>query len=194
MLDRCARRRRSATAAAPATPAVLCRRRIAGAFNQRSCKYRRRVSYLRSLCLGKARRDVLLRTINLLLDAALHSGLRARCLRRGSPGRVLGTCLGRVLIQRAPRLDFELVAHAHRLLDIRSAHHPGIKHERAARFKSSVSYNSSTLKHDSQEQLCSKGATPLQRHHCTTRRDCKRERCVASSRSQPSQAPRPTLG
>ena len=83
-------------------------------------------------------------------------------LARTSPWDALGTRL----IQRAPRSTDGCPSTS--LLDLQSAHHPGIKHERAARFKSSVSYNSSTLKHDSQEQLCSKGATPLQRHHSTT--------------------------
>ncbi len=87
---------------------------------------------------------------------------------RGSRGRVLGTCLERALIRGLLDSTGELVCHCASLGAFRAHITRASKHERAARFKSSVSYNSSTLKHDSQEQLCSKGATPLQRHHSTT--------------------------
>ena len=126
------------------------------------------------------------------LELQHEYGFASAAVRCGSFGRVLVYAWDECSVQAASSTRRRGCLLLHRLIVVQSAHHPGIKHERARVFTSSVSYSSSVLKHDSQEQLCSKGATPLQRHHSTTRRDCKRERCVASSRSQPSQAPRPT--
>ena len=137
-------------------PAVLYGGAIAGASNQRSSKSRRLSFYRRSISLDWARRDVPQPHSACSRLLCLSSGLRARCFRPVSLGRALGTCLRRVLIQRPPRLDPRVGCKASPYVDHQSAHHPGIKHERAARFKSSVSYNSSALRHDSQEQLCSK--------------------------------------
>ena len=61
VLDRCA----LGDAAASGDPAVLYGGAIAGAFNQRSSKYRRLAFYQRSIVVDWARRDVQQPTINL---------------------------------------------------------------------------------------------------------------------------------
>ena len=138
------------------------------------------------------------RTANCSPPRVLHSvfGFAGSVLRRGSRGRVLGTSLGRVLMQRPPRLDPGVVSMPSPSLPSRARANKSIRQERARVFTSSVSYNSSALSTTPCEQLCSKSsdspAAPSQPH--TTRLQNKHEPCVASSRSQPSQAPRPTLG
>ena len=152
---------------------------------------RRRVVCLCTSYFGSAgaSRDVIAHNKSRLELQHMSTGLRARCLRRVSRGRVLGTCLRRVLTQRPPRLDRGCLPKAHRLIVVQSAHHPGIRHERALVFTSSVSYSSNTLRHDSQGELCSKSSDSPAAPSQQTRRE-RQEPCVASSRSSCSQMPR----
>ena len=71
--------RASATRRLRRPPAVLYGGAIAGAFNQRSSKYRRLSFYQRSICLDWARRDVQQPTINLQQLIAAES---AGCAKR----------------------------------------------------------------------------------------------------------------
>ena len=101
----------------------------------------------------------------------------------------------RVRNQRPPPLE-RGAAEASRWLHKRSSssptRHPGIRHKRDLDFRSSVSYYSHALSKTSQSESCSKAAT-LQRQDTADRtRLQNKQPCVASSRSPPSRAPRPT--
>ena len=113
-------------------------------------------------------------------------------LARTSPWDVLGTSPNAAASSTRPGV----VSMPSPSLPSRARANKSIRQERARVFTSSVSYNSSALSTTPCEQLCSKSsdspAAPSQPH--TTRLQNKHEPCVASSRSQPSQAPRPTLG
>ena len=69
----------------------------------------------------------------------------------------------------------------------------GIRHKRDLDFRSSVSYYSHALGKTSISESCSKRSdTAAPSQHTRRLQGSNQERCVASSRSQPSQAPRPT--
>ena len=123
-----------------------------------------------------------------------HSvGFASSALQCGLRERVLGTCLGRVLIQRAP-LDStscrrpRLVVHQCHCRRLTQALDIGAQPVITPK----LSYNSNALARLAKKLSVAK----LGAIHCSASiaqaRASKKERCVASSRSQPSRAPRPT--
>ena len=131
-------------------------------------------------------------------DAAAHSFLlKVRVARPRGPEeenrRVFGADLGRVRTQPIERPRPKSCCLHRPLLAVQSAHHRGIRQARSCSILRLHYHISATRWHDSQgAERCKLGAihcsASLHKHAASG----KHEPCVASSRSQPSQAPRPT--